>query len=170
MKNCKCLRYLSEHKRYVLFCFSFFLGLLVGALYITCYPIFSSVRLVEYSQMSIVMGFIISALPFIIYYIFVRYSVFYCLFPFAFIRAFTFMYCFSAISVAYADAGWLVRLLLMFSGCFSVPLLLWYAVRQLLQENNDLKCDLLFCLVFILAIRCIDSYVVSPFAMKLLRL
>lgn len=168
MSNREPFRFIRQHKYYVAFCLIYLLGLIAAVLYIAQYPYASLMRLLVYPQMSIVVGFMISAIPFIVLYIAFRCSAFILIFPLAFFRAFTFMYCFAGVSYAYADAGWLVRSLLLFSNCFSVPLLLWYAARRLLGNHRGSDREIWFCLLFLFAVRCIDSFVVSPFASELL--
>ena len=164
---CEPLNFFRQNRRYTVFCLVYLLGLIAGALYIALYPFSTLMRLMVYPQMSIVIGFFVSALPFIIFYIIFRWAAFYWVLPFAFLKAFSFMYCFGGISCAYADAGWLVRYLVLFSDCFSVPLFLWYASGKLLRKPAASDSLLWFCLLCLLACRCIDSYVVSPFVMKL---
>ena len=167
MINREPFNFLRQHRQYILFCLFYFLGLIAGALYIYRYPFYSLMRLSVYSQMSIVVGVVVTALPFIVYYIIFRCLSFYWILPVAFLRAFAFMYCFGGTTLAYADAGWLMRCLLMFSDCLSVPLLLWFAVRGLLRGFAISERCLGICLLCICAIKCVDSYVVSPFAMRL---
>ena len=168
MSNRNAFEFIRQYRYYVAFCLIYLLGLIAAVLYINQYPYASLMRLLVYPQMSIVFGFMITAIPFVVLYIVLRCSAFVLIFPLAFFRAFTFMYCFAGISYAYAEAGWLVRALLLFSDFFSVPLLLWYAARQLLGNYRGADREIWFCLLFLFAVRCIDSFVVSPFASELL--
>ena len=167
--NRESFGFLQQYRSYALFSLIYLLGLIAGLIYIVRYPYSSMMRLLAYPQMSIVIGFLISAIPFIVFYIFFRCSAFRFLLPLAFIKAFTFMYCFAGVSIAYADAGWLVRFLLLFTDFFSVPLFLWYAGRKFLNRIVRSDLDIWFCFAVILAVRYVDSYVISPFAMELLR-
>ena len=163
--------FISErYRNFLSFCIAYLLGLIAGALYITHYPFVALMRLLVYPQMSIMIGVAVSALPFVILYILCRCSAFWLIFHVAFFKAFIFMYCYGSVTLAFADAGWLVRYLLLFSDCLSVPILLWYAAGKLLGRKGSRDPDqrLLICIICILAIRCIDSYVVSPFALKVL--
>ena len=168
MTNRGSFDYIRQRRRYAVFCFVYLHGLIAGFLYTTQYTFSSLMRLLVYPQMSIVWGCLVSVIPFIVFYIFLRCSAYYFLLPLAFLKAFTFMYCFAGISIAYADAGWLVRLLLLFADCFLVPLFLWFAGRSLLHKQEKLNKDIWICIFVILAVRCVDSYVISPFTMKLL--
>ena len=161
-------RFVRQYKRFILFCIAFMLGLLAGVLFITQYPFYSLMRLLSYPQMSIVVGFFVSATPFLVFYIVVRCSVNFLIMPLAFLKALCFMYCFGGISFVYTDAGWLVRFLLLFTDCFSVPLLIWYVGRILRKNQKSLNRGTGFCLVVLLVIRWIDYSVISPFVSELL--
>ena len=154
----------------IVFCVACFLGFVFGAVYISQYSFSSLMRLQEYPQMSIVTGVAISALPFFVFYICLRYSAVFMISSIAFLRAFMFMYCYGGISLAYGDAGWLIRYLLLFSDYFTVPLLIWYAVKRLRQNGSKKDPYLRICLLSIVVVRCIDSFVISPFAWRLLKI
>ena len=160
--------FIRQYREFVLFCSFYLLGLIAGVFFISRFPISSLMHSLEYQKMSIVVGFFISAFPFVVFYIVFRFSAFFLVAPLAFIRAFVFMYCFAGVSIAYADAGWLVRCLLLFSDCFSVPLLIWYVSGVLLVKRTTQNKIVCYCLFLVLAIRCIDCYVISPFASELL--
>jgi len=154
----------------IIFCVACFLGFVFGAVYISQYSYSSLMRLPEYPQMSIVTGVVISALPFLVFYICLRYSAVFMIPPIAFLRAFVFMYCYGGLSLAYGDAGWLVRYLLLFSDYFTVPLLIWYTVKRLRQNRSKKDPYIRICLLSIVVVRCIDSFVISPFAWRLLKI
>ena len=167
MMNRELFRMSRQHIQYGLFCFAYLLGLVAAACYITRYPVSSLMRLLVYPQMSIVVGFVLSALPFIVIYIFFRCSAICLIYPVAFLRGFAFMYCFGGVSIAFMDAGWLVRCLLLFTDALSVPLLIWYVGRVFAGKEKKER-QLWYCLLCVLAIRCIDCSVVSPFVSELL--
>ena len=169
MIKCESLFHDRRVRHIIIFCFACLFGYVFGAWYITRYSISSKVLLLEFPQMSIVTGVMISALPFIVFYICFRYRADHLIFPLAFIRMFLFMYCFGAITIAYADAGWLVRLLILFSDCITVPLLIWYTITKLIHTHRKRDRHFKTCLVVIIVVRCIDCYVISPFAWKLLK-
>lgn len=83
-------------------------------------------------------------------------------------KAFTFGFCAFGIMTVFADAGWLLRLLLMFSAGCSLPLLMWLWLRP---ESISRKRFLIETAVCIVAAGCfgfLDYYYVSPFAAMLL--
>lgn len=169
MKKRESLMHDRQLRNAIIFCVICLLGFAFGALYITHYSFSSLMLLLEYPQMSIVTGVVISALPFIVTYICLRHSADLLIFVLAFMRTFMFMYCFGAITIAYAEAGWLVRTLLLFSDCIAVPLLIWYTVTKMLHYSRKWDPLIGFCLVCVIVIRCIDCYVISPFTWRLLK-
>ena len=168
MSDHESLSIVWQNKRFVAFCIAFLLGLLAGVLFITQYPFYSLMRLLSYPQMSIVVGFVVSAIPFLVCYIVNRCSAHFLIIPLAFFKAFSFMYCFGGLSLVYADAGWLVRFLILFTDCFSVPLFICYVGRIFSGDPKASQRGISFCLVFLLVIRCIDYAVISPFVSELL--
>ena len=162
------LHIIRQYRHFALFCVFYILGLVAGLLFVARYSSVSLMRLLYDPQMSIVIGFLVSAFPFIVFYIVFRCSALFMIAPLAFAKAFMFMYCFGGVSVAYADAGWLVRCLLLFTDCFSVPLLIWYVGETLIKKQISKNTKIWLCLFFVFVIRCIDYSVISPFAAKLL--
>ena len=162
------LYFLHKHRRRFIFCVVYLLGLIAGASCTAQYSVSTLMLSLVYPRMSIVIGCLVSALPFFVYHIVFRCLAFYWILPVTFAKAFGFMYCFAGVSLAYADAGWLVCFLVLFSDCFLTPLLLWYGVSRLSNEAKGRDRSIWFCLLCVLVIRCIDSYMVSPFALELL--
>lgn len=85
-----------------------------------------------------------------------------------FSKALLYGYCLCGITLTFASAGWLIRLLFLFSNSISVVLLLWFSIRNTAAKRASLKIDLLFSLIIIFIICCIDFYTVSPYLMMLL--
>lgn len=87
--------------------------------------------------------------------------------PIAFLKAFLFSYTGFGVMVAFDSAGWLVRLLLMFSDCCTMPILFWFWAAQI---NGCRKCLLSIATPILLAaaIGSFDFYVVSPFLATLI--
>lgn len=78
-----------------------------------------------------------------------------------FIKSFLFFYSSFAIISTYSDAGWLARLLLMFSGSANMVLLLWFWFICVIRNNLPIK-HLLFCMTVSTALGYVDFTVVSP--------
>ena len=91
------------------------------------------------------------------------------LYPLAFLKAFAFAYVGWSIVLTFGSAGWLIRLLVMFSDCASVPLLLWYWNRVLTSEGNAMVPATVSVVLTVLGIGLIDYEVISPFLVNLSR-
>ena len=83
------------------------------------------------------------------------------IFPICWAKAFVFSFLGFGIVAAYSSAGWLVRWLLMFGDCCSVPLLLWYWSRSLVPTRS-IHLAILLPLMFLM-IGMFDFYFVAPF-------
>lgn len=89
------------------------------------------------------------------------------LFITAFLKAFVFSIIAMAIRVSFGSAGWLVFVLLMFTDLMSLPLLLFYWIRNLSGESTHAFVE---CLTFIsigFLICCIDYSMIVPFLISL---
>ena len=89
------------------------------------------------------------------------------LFPLAFLKAFLVAWLGWGVLVSFGSAGWLIRMLLMFSEILSLPLLWWYWQRILSGNPGRGFCTLI-CTGFALGIGLLDYFVVSPFLVNLL--
>ena len=73
----------------------------------------------------------ITTLPFLISAFAVSFSMAWLLFPVCFCKAFAFSFVSMGVLQAFGSAGWLVRLLLLFSDCTGMPLLYGFWLRHL---------------------------------------
>ena len=89
------------------------------------------------------------------------------LFPTVFMKAFLVAWLGLGILAAFGSAGWLIRMLLMFSEILSLPLLWWYWQRILSGQRDRGLCTLI-ALLFALGIGCADYYLIAPFLVDLL--
>lgn len=80
----------------------------------------------------------------------------------AFLKAFLVCYTGYGVMMAFGGAGWLVRLLLLFSQCCTVPVLYWFWIDRLISQRKHWIRTALPVLV-VLIIGSFDYYVVSPF-------
>ncbi len=120
------------------------------------------------SHLSVVGLIACLTLPFLLSAILFRMSLPGAVIPVIFLKAFSFSFCASSLVYPLHYSGWLLRLLFLFSdSVLSVPLLL-FVMRNIQSDRNSRHNDLLRCLVLILVIGCIDSFVVSPFGVSLL--
>ena len=160
----------SRRRFYLYFSLAWLVGLFAGAFFATqATTIHNSLtQSLSYSGLSVV-GFLAGlSFPFLLSAIFFQMSLYGFLIPLIFGKAFSYSWCVCAILCSFFDAGWLVWHLLLFSDSIVTILLLWYWFRGLKEENNRRQVDLLLCLVFTLAIGCIDCCIVSPFGISLL--
>lgn len=89
------------------------------------------------------------------------------LIPIAFCKAFVFAFVGTGILGAFGSAGWLVRLLLMFSDVASLPLLWWYWQKSLSGSGRFVR-NTAIAAGFALLIGSVDYCVVSPFLANLI--
>lgn len=167
-------RRLSVRRRidpfYLYFSFAWLAGLVAGVLTATQSTTIhnSLTQLLSYSRLSVI-GFLASlSLPFLLSAIFFKMSLFCLVIPLIVWKAFSYGWCVCAILISFADAGWLLSRLFLFSDSIVTVLLLWFWVRCLDMKNNRRQVDLLLCLVITLAIGCIDCCVISPFGISIL--
>ncbi len=80
----------------------------------------------------------------------------------AFGKAFSFGFIACTLELAFAPAGWLLRLLFLFSDLASLPALLWLWQRGLEPEKPQFWRDALCYGVFCFLVGSLDYYIVSP--------
>ena len=89
------------------------------------------------------------------------------IYPLAFLKALTFAYVGWSVVITFGSAGWLIRLLFMFSDCACVPLLWWFWNRALKLEFDALLPASLSAGLTVLGIGIVDYGVVAPFLVNL---
>ena len=89
------------------------------------------------------------------------------LLPIAFCKAFSFALVFLGITAAYGSAGWLMRLLLMFSDLWTLPLLCYFWLRYATGERRLALRVIPSYLCAVLLIAIIDHCLISPFLANL---
>lgn len=165
------LSYSFRHWQTFYISFFWVLGLLIGfifASYSSAQSI-SLMRSVALSRMSISGLLLFQILPFICSAIFLHHSRSFFLYITVLLKALCFSCCSCCISIAYGDAGWLTRWLLLFSDSFSVILLLWFLLRNSADNESHLGIELLFCITTLITVGCVDFGVVAPFVETLLK-
>ena len=90
------------------------------------------------------------------------------IFPICFIKSFAFGVCLCGVSVAFGSAGWLVRVLLLFSDSCMIVVLLWFWYRHLTGDRSVLRRDTVLCAAVALFVGLVDYLFVSPFFAGLL--
>lgn len=164
---------LSKHLfryRMAILAFFWIVGLLCGVFFASAVKdfVFPQMRSFAYVRVSIAGLVAVLAFPLAISAVAVYLNVPVFLFPICFFKAFSFGCCLYSISVAFGDAGWLVRLLLLFSdSCMIVPLL-WFWCRHQTGKRASIKRDLAVCTSFAALIGVTDYYLVSPYLVELM--
>ena len=144
---------------------SYLLGLILGGcMFNVAGDSFSSLmRVGDFSHMSIIRLLPVLLLPFLFSAFAVYIHQNWLLPPICFLKAFFFAFVYVGFSVSFADAGWLVRLLLMFGDIATLPLL-WLFWLHILSGECRLHSGAFFVIfVAVAAVGCFDVSVVSPF-------
>ena len=89
------------------------------------------------------------------------------IFPLAFFKALAFAYVGWSVVVTFGTAGWLIRLLFMFSDCVAVPLLLWFWNKVLASDFDAILPATVSAVLTVLGIAIVDYGVISPFLLNL---
>ncbi len=115
---------------------------------------------------SIVWRLAYNALPFLIAAFAVSISSHRLLYALCWVKIFLFSsFAFSSVA-AFGSAAWLVRLLLQFSDLCLLPVLYWFAGRQL--EQGRLARDLGICLAIASLVGAVDQSCIAPFLMAII--
>lgn len=111
-----------------------------------------------------------TVLPFLLSAYAVSLSEPWLLLPICMVKAFGFGFCAFGVSLAFGSAGWLVRLLFLFSDVCVIPVLFFYWLRHIRGDAARSYRDLVCCLIAAVAIGAMDLYFVSPFLVKLIEI
>lgn len=90
------------------------------------------------------------------------------LLPISTLKAFSFSFCAFGVNLAFGSAGWLVRLLFLFSDACVIPLLFFYWLRHFDNTPAHPDKELLGCIIAAIAIGAADYCLVSPFLVELI--
>lgn len=110
----------------------------------------------------------ITLFPFLISAFAVSFSMAWVLFPVCFCKAFAFSFVSMGVAQAFGYAGWLVRLLLLFSDCAGMPVLYGFWLRHLPGGRPADAWETVFLLAAFLLLGSVDYHIVSPFLAGLL--
>ena len=144
---------------------SWSLGLLTGILFSLSAgnPLVSLMRTAAFGRVSILGLLTAILLPFLLSALAVCLQLPWLFFPISFGKAFLAAFLGCALVSAYGTAGILVRFLLMFSECFSLPFLFWYWIRYISLRNRPSALAAPIVFLFLVLIGIFDFYFVSPF-------
>lgn len=90
------------------------------------------------------------------------------LLPVCFLKAFSFSCSAAAVSAAFGSAGWLIRFLLNFSECCTLPLLCLFWIRHISGVKRPAGRDFLICCIAVLTIGALDYLLISPYLVDLI--
>lgn len=165
------VQFLSKNKPQLYLSFCFIFGLLLGV--ITAYFAIEKGDIVfitsaTFTAMLPVLVFV-AIVPLAISFLAVQFSAAAVLLPLCIIKSFCYGYCSCGVFMAYQDAGWLVRGLLLFSDSFLLVPLVWFWLRHLNGSKDHLKSDAILYLSFSLIVCFFDYLYISPFLALLLQ-
>lgn len=145
--------------------FSWLSGLLCGAFALLSADnrIISLMRSVALAPVSIV-GLLCAILfPFLFSASAVYFSKPGWLFPISFGKAFLFAYVSTGIVQAFGSAGWLIRFLLLFGNCASIPVLYWFWLRHLPGCRRSLGWEDILAISITMLIGSVHYRIIVPF-------
>jgi hypothetical protein len=119
------------------------------------------------SSVSIV-GLVAVLLPFLLSAFAVLSSLKWVILPLCFAKAFSFSFTASLISSAFASAGWLLRMMLLFTDSITLPVLLLFWFRSFDDSDFRLSRTVFLCLTFLIFVMGIDYCMVAPFLASIL--
>lgn len=125
-------------------------------------------RSVPYAPVSIVGALCVSLFPVLISAYAVFLSNYFLLLPVCFAKAFLFSFVSSGIFHAFAGAGWLMRIMLLFTDWTSLPILYWFWLRSLSRNPSRHLWEAIPACSLIGFLGCIQFRVISPFLVRLI--
>lgn len=114
------------------------------------------------SSVSIVGLFLVPFFPFLISAVAVYFSLPWLLCLTALCKMFSFGFCTCAVAVGFAEAGWLICLLLLFTDLCTLPVLCWFQFRHSAGGRRILWKDVLCPIVWFLAVCAVDRIWIVP--------
>lgn len=163
------LPHFSRRMMFLLLAFSWCLGLVLG-LWSSAMAGESLVPLMQSAASArvTITGLLTAiSLPFLLSALAVFLGRWWLFLPIAFGKAFLIAFTGYGVFVSFGSAGWLMRVLLMFSDCACAPLLLWLWIHGITAERRRVL-SVAGPALLALAIGSVDFYVVSPFLAMLL--
>lgn len=139
------------------------LGLILGTVFAISAgdPFLSLMRAAPSERMSIVPLAITLCLPFLFCVFAALLSAPWLLPLICFAKCIAFAFVSSGLLLAYGGGGWLVRLLLMFSQLWSLPLLIWFCLRHIRGNKQGICVNCAVLLAFLLLAMVAENYFIS---------
>lgn len=126
----------------------------------------SFIRLILYDRTSIAVLIVTRFLPFLAAFIVCLLSRPIFVIPITFIKAFSFAFSAFGIVLAFGNAGWMMRWLLMFSDSFSVLLLAWFSIRNLSDNQKSLIKDFAACFLATMFFCVFEYFAILPLSIN----
>ena len=104
---------------------------------------------------------LICILPFVVSYLAFSLNEHWLLLATCLFEAFCFGYCAAGIGLAYGAAGWLIRFLLLFSDCMTIPVLLYYWMTAQ-SSGRQFRITSVIVTVYAIAVAGIDYFYIIP--------
>lgn len=156
--------FLSRHCCRRILPFAWSIGLVSGIAFGHCTEsIASLMRGAMFCDVSIVGLCAVVFLPYLLTAFAVFFSRSAFLLLLAFSKAFFLGACSAAVDCAFGDAGWLIRLLLLFSDWASIPVIYWLWLRCFRVEKESLYSAFTGVLVILILIGSFDYWFIAPF-------
>lgn len=105
---------------------------------------------------------LLSMVPLVLSYIVIRLSAAPLLLPISFFKALSFAFCSFGVLWAYGSAGWLVRILLLFSDSLSVLILLYFWISSITGDRKFIDHRLLCCMIASGFVAIVDYLYIVP--------
>lgn len=128
----------------------------------------SLMRACCHSRVSIVGLMFVPTLPFLFSAVAVYFSFPRLLYPIGFLKAFSFGFCLQAVSSAFGSAGWLMRFLLLFTNCMTIPVLCWFWLRHVDGNTGNWIRDTLICCGLFLITAILDHSWITPLVYQII--
>ncbi len=101
--------------------------------------------------------------PFLLSVIVIHLRQLWLILPCAFIKAFTFGFCAFAVTLAFGQSSWLIRVLFLFSDIAAIPIMYFYWLRCLKGEHAGSFWFSVCCTGALIGLALVDYCWISPF-------
>ena len=106
---------------------------------------------------------VVALLPFLLSCYAISLSDFWLLLFIGAAKAFGFGFCACGVSLAFGNSSWLIRILLLFTDCFAVPLLYLFSLRHISGRASRAQRDMAIVLSIMAITSLVDYIWISPF-------
>ena len=161
-KSSRCRKYATS-----VLAFSWMLGLSLGFSAVISGVFASAFRQVANVSPSFLSIISVLLFPVVVSFLAVFAGMRWLIFPLVFLKAIAFAYVGWSVVITFGSAGWLLRLLIMFSDCACIPLFLWFWNRAINSEFDSLLPAFFVTILITLGVGLIDYCVISPFLASL---